>query len=285
MGLSPVDVAKIVQLMIRDRTARRPRQRVPEPMVLDTDAEVAEFEEGSAGSNGLAAMYAVSSRSISRLLPPGGTVLDLGCGSGRFLVQLAEQRPDCHGFGLDLSDGMLELAVEHAAERGVDDRVSFARGDVTDLAVDVLPERIDVVACLNLLHQLPDVEVLDRCLQQIAELRDRYEAAVYLLDLRPYNRPETFPELLAIAEPDLSDDARRQAAESEAAAFAPEVIVERLHAAGLGDMHSGGDDLVRMSQVHWARSPRDPAAAADLFDPAEVTGDARMLALAYRGLP
>lgn len=285
MALSPTDVVRLLRLLIRDRRASAPRHRIPEPMVLDTDAEIAEFEEGSADSHGLAAMYAVSSRSISRLLPLGGTVLDLGCGSGRFLVQLAEERPDCRGIGVDLSEGMLSLAAAHAERRGVDERVRFTIGDVTDLDPATQPDGVDVVACLNVLHQLPDQMVLDQCLQHLGRLHRHFEAAVYVLDLRPFNRPDTFPSVLAIAEPGLSVDARRQAADSEAAAFPPEVIASGLRAGGVEDLHTGGDELVGTVQVHWARSPRDPATAEGRFRPTGLTGDARMLSLAYRGLP
>ena len=44
-------------------------------------------------------------------VPPGGTVLELGCGTGRNLVRAARAYPDARFFGLDISAGMLETAA------------------------------------------------------------------------------------------------------------------------------------------------------------------------------
>jgi len=51
-------------------------------------------------------------------LPPGCSVLDVGCGTGRHAVELAR-----HGYrltGVDISDGMLEQAARAAGEAGVE---------------------------------------------------------------------------------------------------------------------------------------------------------------------
>jgi ubiquinone/menaquinone biosynthesis C-methylase UbiE len=68
--------------------------------------------------------------SLSALSPLAGCrVLDVGCGSGRGSVALAE-----HGakevVGIDVSSRMLELADDLAASRGVADRCRFERADV-----------------------------------------------------------------------------------------------------------------------------------------------------------
>ncbi|MCX6026264.1 MAG: class I SAM-dependent methyltransferase [Chloroflexi bacterium] len=51
-------------------------------------------------------------------LPPGSSILDVGCGTGRHAVELAR-----HGYrltGVDISDGMLEQAARAAREAGVE---------------------------------------------------------------------------------------------------------------------------------------------------------------------
>ena len=40
---------------------------------------------------------------VAELVPPGSRVLDLGCGDGRLLAQLCEQR-QCSGYGIEISD-------------------------------------------------------------------------------------------------------------------------------------------------------------------------------------
>ena len=62
----------------------------------------------------------------------GGPVLALACGTGRLVCRLAEA--GLRTVGLDLSDGMLARAAEHAAELddAARDRVRFVKGDMSD---------------------------------------------------------------------------------------------------------------------------------------------------------
>ena len=71
----------------------------------------------------------------------GDTVLDLGCGSGK-IAYIASQMVGCHGsvIGVDLNSEMLSLARRHqrqVAERLGYDNVSFRRGSIQDLALDM----------------------------------------------------------------------------------------------------------------------------------------------------
>ncbi len=71
-------------------------------------------------------------RLIDRLdAPPGGTVLELGCGTGRNLIQAARAYPDARFHGLDISAEMLETAAVSIGKRDLSSRVSLARGDAT----------------------------------------------------------------------------------------------------------------------------------------------------------
>lgn len=71
-------------------------------------------------------------RLISELdVPPGGTVLELGCGTGRNIILAARRYPDARFFGLDISSEMLETASAAVAREGLVDRVTLAQGDAT----------------------------------------------------------------------------------------------------------------------------------------------------------
>lgn len=71
-------------------------------------------------------------------VPPGGTVLELGCGTGRNLVQAAKAYPRAAFSGLDISAGMLETAEAAVGRRGLSGRVALARGDASDFDADGL---------------------------------------------------------------------------------------------------------------------------------------------------
>lgn len=63
---------------------------------------------------------------IQALAPPGnGTVLEIGCGTGRNLLSVRRRYPQARLFGLDISDAMLETA--RAQSRGLD--IAYARAD------------------------------------------------------------------------------------------------------------------------------------------------------------
>ncbi|MEJ6784320.1 class I SAM-dependent methyltransferase [Aminobacter sp. Piv2-1] len=71
-------------------------------------------------------------RMIAELDPPaGGTVLELGCGTGRNLILAARRFPDAHFYGLDISAEMLATARASIARAGLSDRITLAQADAT----------------------------------------------------------------------------------------------------------------------------------------------------------
>lgn len=58
--------------------------------------------------------------------PPGGRVVEVGCGTGRNLILAARRWPRARCFGFDISDAMLATARAKAG-----DHILLARGDAT----------------------------------------------------------------------------------------------------------------------------------------------------------
>lgn len=74
-------------------------------------------------------------RLISELGPPiGGSVLEIGCGTGRNLIALAKRYPTARLYGVDISGEMLKSARASLARHGVYDRITLAEADA--LTVD-----------------------------------------------------------------------------------------------------------------------------------------------------
>ena len=90
------------------------------------------------------------------------TVLDVGCGPGRYAVAAAERGADV--VGIDFSPRMLALACELALDRGVADRCRFIEADFDAYEPE---ERFDIVLMMGLLEFRADPE---RDLARLSEL-------------------------------------------------------------------------------------------------------------------
>ena len=64
-------------------------------------------------------------------IPANGSILEIGCGTGRNLIQIAGAYPSARCFGLDVSAKMLETARAKIARNALDRRISVAQGDAT----------------------------------------------------------------------------------------------------------------------------------------------------------
>jgi len=92
-----------------------------------------------------------------------GTVLDVGCGVGRWSRRLAS-----HGgrvTGVDLSPTMVAEATRRTEIAGLSRQCRFQVGDVTRLD---LPERFDTVWCVTVLQHLIDEAELLRAVRCLA---------------------------------------------------------------------------------------------------------------------
>lgn len=90
-------------------------------------------------------------------VPAGGTVLELGCGTGRNIILAARRYPDARFFGLDISAEMLETAGAAIAREGLSGAVVLARGDATDFNAKALfgLERFDRIFVSYSLSMIP----------------------------------------------------------------------------------------------------------------------------------
>ena len=63
--------------------------------------------------------------------PPGGAVLEIGCGTARNLVAIARRYPGIEVFGIDISRAMLTSAAVQIDKRQLGGRVVLGQGDAT----------------------------------------------------------------------------------------------------------------------------------------------------------
>ena len=98
---------------------------------------------------------------IQRLVSPGATVLDAGCGEGVLAWYLAERGAIVTA--MDLSKPNLENAETFLRSKGVADRVTLVHGDAEHLPFPA--DSFDVAVSSHVLEHLPDFD------QGLSELR------------------------------------------------------------------------------------------------------------------
>ena len=93
-----------------------------------------------------------------------GRVLEVGCGEGLFLVQLARQNPGLEIWGIDNSRPRLNQAEERGKEAGLRN-MNFLLEDATNLSFD--DEYFDAVICINVLFNLESLDLVKQVLSQM----------------------------------------------------------------------------------------------------------------------
>jgi SAM-dependent methyltransferase len=123
----------------------------------------ADAREGQADMNRpwyeheLAAALARSSEVHDRLARDGVVIADVGCGAGWSTIALARAYPGATLHGLDVDEPSIIMARAHAAEAGLDDRVTFTHVDASTRPA----HDHDAVFAFECIHDMPrPVEVL-----------------------------------------------------------------------------------------------------------------------------
>jgi SAM-dependent methyltransferase len=233
----------------RRHPGERPRR--PEPMAMDAAESVRAFHDGGGSASSMRAVYGLCARALDVLVPEGGRLLDLGVGSGRGLARFLVRRPDVTATGVDLAPNMLAEARTLLEAEGLGGRAELVQADVRALPTELRERRWDAVCSVWALHHLPDREALNAALRQIGSLRERSDAAVWLLDFQRLRAPDSFNALLALLQPQMPAALRSDALRSEAAAFTHEELRLALGATGLGDLKDGLVEPIPWLQAFW----------------------------------
>ena len=227
-------------------------ERIPEPhLVMESPEAVEAWDKGSEQGGPLVPLYHFNMLAVSRMLPKNSCVVDLACGSGRFLVHLASGRPDLKCVGIELSTGMLAQAERNVQAVGIHDRVTFRQGDIRKLS-SLITEHVDLVSCVLSLHHLPTEADLLETGRAIHAVRERTGCGIWLFDLvRPMSDhlieriPLTYECVSGVK---LSPAFKQDWMHSLRAGWRFEELSNSILAAGLRLAGCEAD----MSQLHWA---------------------------------
>jgi SAM-dependent methyltransferase len=95
-------------------------------------------------------------------LERGAAVADIGCGSARALIKLAQVYPNAYFVGYDILEDAIARATQNATAVGVADRVRFQQLD----AEHGLPTSYDIVTTFDVVHDAVDPHGLLQAIRQ-----------------------------------------------------------------------------------------------------------------------
>ena len=90
--------------------------------------------------------------------PEGGTVLEVGCGTGRNLIKVARRYPKAQLYGFDISEAMLATARKSIERAGLAHRITLKQADATNFDAQTIfgQAQFDRVFFSYTLSMIPD---------------------------------------------------------------------------------------------------------------------------------
>lgn len=180
----------------------------------------------------------------------GGEILDLGAGTARIPIALAQADPKARIAAVDLAPAMIDRAKRNVAEAGLSNRVRCLLGDAKAPGTALGNARFEAVISNSIIHHLADPH------PAMADMVDRVEPGGTLM-VRDLARPNDLATLEGLVEQHAAGEsahARRLFHDSLHAALTLDEI--RAVAAGLG---LPSNCVSMTSDRHWTLIWKRPA--------------------------
>jgi len=124
--------------------------RILEPEVMDSPEEAADYD-----AMNFAEVNSDFAHLALELYPyPNGKILDLGTGTARIPVLLAQARPQWQLTGVDLAASMLALGQKHIIQANLQAQITLLKADAKSLPFG--DRQFDLIISNSLIHHLPD---------------------------------------------------------------------------------------------------------------------------------
>lgn len=191
-------IFQILPLIIRQNVGKQQLERTPEPEAITADDDnVLQYDRVM--ETKLAISYAIAIETIYRARPTpfGGRALDICCGPGHMSINMAKELKLDELIGVDLSEGMVDVASTNAKEQGMD-QVQFKKGDATSL--DAFSEsEFELTTMMDAAHHMPSLDIVTQILRQMDRVTkpDGLIVVMDLVRLRTQSLTENYVQMLA----------------------------------------------------------------------------------------
>ena len=123
-------------------------------------------------------MYRHVAEDVEVAAPPGGAILDAGCGTGQLAAEIAGRRPDLRVHGVDLEPGMVDAATRRAESENLTGRAEFTVADLANLGLP--DDSVDLIVSTASLHHWTDTDAVIASLDRVL----RPDGQIWIYDMR-----------------------------------------------------------------------------------------------------
>lgn len=238
--------------LISGNFARKPEEN----LVMDAHSQVTAWHNQGADEGPITSIYHLNALACSSLAPLGGTVVDLGCGSGRYAAYLARLRPDLRIVGFDLSAPMVQIGNASLHAEGLAERVELRQGDMTAFSQQLPPETV-LINCLFAIHHLPGLHEVELCLTEIRNASEKMDCGFLIFDLVRPRHVRTATDYPRVFTPEAPEAFRLDSTNSLIAAYSHaelKAVVERVF--GQVAVQPVLARILPLYQAFWRMGPR-----------------------------
>ncbi|SBT03469.1 putative O-methyltransferase [Candidatus Accumulibacter aalborgensis] len=209
-------------------------ERVPHRASLNFDADYCEQYTRASHLSDFRVLLAVVLERALAGVPLHGQALDLACGPGVLLGELAGQRPGMAFVGIDLSRAMLAEAERHIQHEHIAN-VRLMQGDMAHLPEIFGEQRFDLITWTFGLHYCPTAQQALATLNAAADLL-RPGGTFFLVDLVRFKREATRRWFAHKYDREHGDSFFAEIQESYLASFSPTELADLLSKSRLRGM-------------------------------------------------
>jgi ubiquinone/menaquinone biosynthesis C-methylase UbiE len=210
-------------------------ERILEPEVMDTDVEALEYDAMD--------FLAVNTLFAQRTVQLGSRiaqVLDLGTGTARIPILIAQARPEWQIVAIDLAESMLAIARENVVRAKLETQIQLQFMDAKQLPYP--SSSFDGVISNSLIHHLPDPLPFFRELKRVL----KPQGFLLLRDLLRPPSPAIADAIVAEMGGEYSPHQTQLFRDSLGAAFTLAEIQSLVETVGLSDVK-----VYQSSERHW----------------------------------
>jgi arsenite methyltransferase len=182
-------VLPILKIIFLEKSSRDVCERMNEPEVMNDLDQVESYVKAYEWGGPTSALQLHHIKELSQMIRSGDTVVDLACGPGPLLLELAELYPDCNFIGVDLSPLMLEHLETKAKLRQLKN-VRTLLADIRALKKSDVDGGADLVISTSAMHHLPEVKDLKTVFEKMSSLLKK-DAGIYIFDFGLLNSMKT----------------------------------------------------------------------------------------------